>query len=79
MKHFVSFDVSALFTSIPVPGALEVINWKFTEHINQNRNGKLVLNNCVFPFQGNFYKQLQGAARGLPASPLTANIYMEKI
>ena len=31
----VSFDVIALYISIPVPVALEVINKTFTEHINQ--------------------------------------------
>ena len=32
-KELVYFDVSALFTSIPVPAALDVINHLFTEHI----------------------------------------------
>ena len=32
-EELVSFDVSALFTSIPVPTALDVINQLFSEHI----------------------------------------------
>ena len=99
-EELVSFDVSALFTSIQVPTALDVINWLFTEHIEDpeamgkyncsfERNSvglkknevmnllKLVLENCVFSFQGNFFKQLHGAAMGSPCSPVLANIYME--
>ena len=38
---------------------------------------KLVLENCVFSFQGNFFKQLHGAAMGSLCSPVVANIYME--
>ena len=99
-EELVSFDVSALFTSIPVPTALDVINRLFTEHIEvpetrgkyncsfeENTVGlqkneimsllKLVLENCVLSFQGNFHKQLHGAAMGSPCSPVVANIYME--
>ena len=91
-ETLVSFDVSALFSSIPVSIALEVINRQFTENINQtgieifwnilNLYPKssslleLVLNNCVF-FWGKFYQQLQGAAMGSPVSPVIANIYMK--
>ena len=32
-EELVSFDISALFTSIPVPTALDIINRLFTEHI----------------------------------------------
>ena len=34
-RDLVPFDVSALFTCIPIPVAFEVINRKFTEYINQ--------------------------------------------
>ena len=45
-EELVSFNVSALFTSIPVPTALEVINQLFTEHIGvPEARGKF---NCTF-------------------------------
>ena len=99
-EELVSFDMPALFTSIPVPTALEVINQLITEHIEDPRTKgkyncsfkgntvgleknevmnllKLVLENCVLSFQGNFFKQLHSAAMGSPCSPVVANIYME--
>ena len=88
-EELVSFDVSVLFTSIPVPTALDVINHLFIEHIEvPDSRGKykcsfeentiwltreevmkllkLVLENCVFSFQGNFFKQPHDAAMGSP-------------
>ena len=99
-EELLFFDVSALFTSIPVPTALEDINWLFTEHIEvpeargkynctfeENMVGlkkdkvikllKLVLENCIFSFQGNFFKQLHGATMGSPCSSMVANISIE--
>ena len=80
-EELVSFDVSALFTSIPVNQALDVINDLIIQHQTdmdfQLKVGKawydvadhldredvmallkVVFNNCVFSFQGKFYKQL---------------------
>ena len=99
-EELVSFNVSALFTSIPVPRALDIINMLFIEHIEDpeakhkygcsfrcNTIGlekdevmqllKLVLENCVFTFQDNFFKQLHSTTVGSPCSPVVANIYME--
>ena len=68
----VSFDVSALFTSIPVPVALQVINstistcTNFTK-IPTKKSTKLLeftLTKCIFCFNMKLYKQLQGAAMG---------------
>ena len=98
-EELVSFDVSALFTSIPVNQALDVINQLIIQHQTNmdfkykvgkawyevadylDREDimvllKVVLNNCVFSFQGKFYKQLHGAAMGSPCSPVVANIYV---
>ena len=79
-EELVSFDVSALFTSIPVNQALDVINQLIIQHQTdmdfKHKVGKawyeaadhldredvmtllkVILNNCVFSFQGKFYKQ----------------------
>ena len=99
-KELVSFDVSALFTSIPVNPALDVVNeliiqhqtdmdfkykvgkawYEVTDHLDREDAIallKVVLNNCVFSFQGKFYKQLYGAAMGSPCLPVVTNICME--
>ena len=94
-KTIVSFDASALFTSIPVQVALEVKKRKLTIHVSQQGPQtflehshnipkdkiisllELVLNKCLFTSQHKFYKQLQGATMGSPATPVIANIYME--
>ena len=87
-ETLVLFDVSALFTSIPVPVALQVINSKISTCTNFTNVCKIptvkfinllefTLTNCIFCFNKKFYKQLQGAAMGSPVSPVIANIYME--
>ena len=37
----------------------------------------LCLYNTYFLFQGNYYEQTQGAAKGCPVSPVLPNLYME--
>ena len=99
-EELVSFDVSALFTSIPVNQTLDVINqliilhqtdmdfkykvgkawYEVADHLDREdviALLKVVLNKCVFSFQGKFYKQLHGVAMGSPCSPVVANIYKE--
>ena len=89
-ETLVSFDVSALFTSIPVPFALQVINYKISTCTSFTNVGKIptekfikllesTITNCIFCFNKKFYKQLQGAAMGSPVSPVIANIYMEHV
>ena len=87
-ETLVSFDVSAPFTSILVPVALQVINSKISTCTNFTNVCKIPTEkfikllefthtNCIFCFNKKFYKQLQGAAMGSPVSPVIANIYME--
>ena len=87
-ETLVSFDVSAFLASIPVPVALKVINYKISTCKNFTNVCKIpteqfikllefTLTNCIFCFNRKFYKQLQGAAMGLPVSPVIAYIYIE--
>ena len=87
-QAIVSYDVSALFTSIPVPDAMKVIKDKIkSDDTLSNRTPlspdqvlellRFCLETTYFSFKGNFYKQKHGAAMGSPVSPIVANIYME--
>ena len=78
-ETLVSFDVSALFTSIPVPIVLPVINSEISLCTSFTNICKIpivkfikllefMLTNCIFCFNKKFYKQLQGTAIGSPVS-----------
>ena len=83
-----SYDVSALFTSIPISSALDIINNKLQDDTDFHNRTKMSTNNIIelldfclrntyFIFQGVFYQQIKGAAMGSPVSPIVANIFME--
>jgi hypothetical protein len=87
-QKLISYDVSALFTSIPTPDASRVIR-SYLESDNTLKDRcplsvdqlltllEFCLDTTYFVFQGDFYQQTHGAAMGSPVSPLVANIYME--
>ena len=85
----ISYDVTALFTSMPINPVLKII-----EHRLANDHGlhkrmtmsvsyiitllQFCLNSTSFVYQGKFYQQIEGAAMGSPLSPIVANIFIEK-
>ena len=85
-----SFDVSALFTSIPIDPAIDTIRKQLEEDQDLKKRTSMTvdhiisllefcLKNTYFSFQGRYYEQTEGAAMGSPISPLVANIYMEEL
>ena len=84
----ISYDVSALFTSIPVKSALEVTKKKLEQDTELHWTTPMSIQNILdllefclcntyFGFQGQYYKQKQGEAMGCPVSPVVANLHME--
>ena len=84
----ISYDVAALFTSIPLKSALEVVKKKLEQDTELHQRTTMstqnimdvlefYLCNTYFLFHGNYYEQTQGAAMGSPVIPVLANLYME--
>ncbi len=86
----VSFDVSSLFTNVPVEEALDIVKDRIeADHSIHDRTNLSItslidiLNMCLkstyFLYNNKFYQQSQGAAMGSPLSPIIANIFMESL
>ena len=83
-----SYNMSVLFTSVPVDPALNIIKDLLEkDHTLKERTALIVsdiilllefcLKNTYFSFQDQFYEQVEGAGMGFPVSPIVANLYME--
>ena len=84
----VSYDVKALFTSVPMKPAIKIIKQLLEDDKELQQRTSLTvhniicllefcLNNTCFIFQGRFHEQTEGAAMGSPLSPIIANLCME--
>lgn len=87
-EKLISLDVVSLFPSIPINLALDIIEEKWhiiKEHTKIEKQLFLrILNFCIndnryFQYKGSIYKQKNGLPMGSPASPVIADIVMEKL
>ncbi|XP_033108664.1 uncharacterized protein LOC117110160 [Anneissia japonica] len=85
-----SYDVTALFTSVPVDKSLEIIHTRLQNDPTLNNRTtvtpqqiikllKVCLRCTYFVYNGTFYQQIRGAAMGSPVSPIVCNLYMENM
>ena len=83
-----SYDVSALFTSVPIESSITIIRRKLELdpelHTRTPMKVEYIISLLVFclkttyfQFQGRFFEQLQGVAMGSPISPIVANLFTE--
>ncbi|XP_072020493.1 uncharacterized protein [Amphiura filiformis] len=83
-----SYDVTALFTSVPVDESLRIIHDLLTNDTSLPERTSLTpqqisdllgvcLKTTYFIHNGAFYSQCEGAAMGSPVSPIIANLFME--
>ncbi len=84
----VSFDVTALFISVPVDHSLEVVRGLLSQddtlpcrtclsvtHVIELL--ELCLRSTYFAYEGQMFSQVEGAAMGSPVSPIVTNIFMQ--
>ena len=85
----VSYDVTSLFTNVPVDETIQILaekafkdDWFNKQHNLNITKSELVelLNiatkNQLFQFEGSLYEQIDGVAMGSPLGPLMANTFM---
>jgi len=86
----VSHDVVSLFTKVPMPEAMKVIETRIKEDTTlKDRTNlepediidllKFVCEGTFFAFQGQIYEQIFGTPMGSPVSPVVANLFMEHL
>ena len=83
-----SYDVTSLFTSVPIDPALNIIRDLLEKDEKLNDRAVLLvqnitellgfcLHNTYFSFQNKFYEQIEDVAMGSLVSPIVANLFME--
>ena len=87
--RLVSFDVESLFTNVPVPETLKIIESRLTNDETLSHRTNLPVNVIMellelctqcnyFELEGKIFRQDEGMAMGSPLSPIFANIFMEE-
>ena len=87
-EGIISYDVTALFTSVPIQPVLKTMEQKLANDKDLQQRTTMSIKHIIrllefclrstyFVFQGQYYEQVEGATMGSPLSPIVANIFME--
>ena len=85
----ISYDVTALFTSVPIQPVLNIIQQRLAKERDLQKRTSMTIKQIIsllefclsstsFVFQGQYYQQMERVAMGSSLSPIVANIFMEK-
>ena len=85
-----SFDVTSLFTNVPLDETIKIILRRIHIYIDKKINTnipktevkellQLCTKNVYFTFNGEIYIQIDGVAMGSPLGPVLANIFMVEL
>ena len=86
-EYLMSYEVIALFTSVPIDPALNIIKDLLEKDDNLSNRTVLSVQNIIellgfclpntYFYQNKIYEQVEGAAIGLLVSPIVANLYLK--
>ena len=84
-----SYDVKALFTSVPLDPSIHIVQQKLSQDPTLHQRTSMSIQNIVtllefclkntyVLFLGKYYERVHNAAMGSPIIPLIANLFMEE-
>jgi hypothetical protein len=81
-----SFDITNMYTNIPIQNTLNIIKQKLIENNENNTYIKqitnslnIILNQNYFEYNNKIYKQTDGLAMGAPTSSIISEIFLQEI
>ncbi len=88
-ESIISFDVNALFTSVPVEESLTLIQESLEADPTLSERTtlspqqvsdllKMCLSTTYFKYDGEYNPQIEGAPMGSPVRPIVSNLFMER-
>ena len=76
-KFLISFDVTSLFTNIPLEGTINMAIDAIFENYPKVKFTKIATSETHFIFNNEIYDQIDGVSMTSPLAPILANLFMD--